>query len=125
MEVQWMYCAHAILVELLIVIAILGVLAAVIIPNVSKFTQSGAKAAGQSEMASVQTAVYAAMADNGTSTVTAATISSGGDMAPVCAPWLQGGLAKLKGSWVIGTDGGITGGTYAPWTFASPSIWHT
>ena len=37
------------LIELLIVIAILGVLAAVVIPNVQRFTQSGQKAAALQE----------------------------------------------------------------------------
>ena len=39
------------LIELLIVIAILGVLAAVVIPNVQKFTRSGMKAAGRNDYA--------------------------------------------------------------------------
>ena len=44
------------LIELLIVIAILGVLAAVVIPNVSRFTQSGQKAAAMQEKETIQTA---------------------------------------------------------------------
>jgi type IV pilus assembly protein PilA len=51
------------LIELLIVIAILGILAAVIIPNVSKFIGTSHVAAANSELAQVQTAAQAAAAD--------------------------------------------------------------
>jgi len=62
------------LIELLIVIAILGILAAVVIPNAAKFFQSGQKGAAESELGSVQVAVYAGMADNGVGTI------AGGDV---------------------------------------------
>jgi type IV pilus assembly protein PilA len=52
------------LIELLIVIAILGILAAVIIPNVTGFVLSGNIGAGNNEVASVKTAVQGFMADN-------------------------------------------------------------
>jgi len=48
----------------LIVIAILGILAAVIIPNVSGFITSGKIAAANSEVAAVNTAVQAYNAEN-------------------------------------------------------------
>jgi type IV pilus assembly protein PilA len=51
------------LIELLIVIAILGILAAVIIPNVSGFIKSGHVAAANSELAAVQTAANAYVAE--------------------------------------------------------------
>ena len=50
------------LIELLIVIAILGILAAVIIPNVSKFIGTSNVAAANSELAQVGTAAEAAAA---------------------------------------------------------------
>ena len=50
------------LIELLIVIAILGILAAVIIPNVSKFVGTSKVAAANSELAEVGTAGEAAAA---------------------------------------------------------------
>ena len=59
------------LIELLIVIAILGVLAAVVIPNVGRFTQSGQKAAAMQEMETVQTAVDAGMAEAGATSLAA------------------------------------------------------
>ena len=52
------------LIELLIVIAILGILAAVIIPNVSSFITSGKVSAANSELAAVQTAAEAYTSEN-------------------------------------------------------------
>ena len=53
------------LIELLIVVAILGVLAAVIIPNVGRFIGAGETEAQETELANIQTAVVAMMTDNG------------------------------------------------------------
>jgi type IV pilus assembly protein PilA len=52
------------LIELLIVIAILGILAAVIIPNVAGFITSGKVAAANAEVASLVTAQEAYSAEN-------------------------------------------------------------
>jgi len=52
------------LIELLIVVAILGVLAAVIIPNVGRFIGAGEEEAKDTEFANVQTAVVAMMTDS-------------------------------------------------------------
>lgn len=52
------------LIELLIVVAILGVLAAVIIPNVQRFIGAGEEEAIDTEFANVQAAVSAMMVDN-------------------------------------------------------------
>ncbi len=52
------------LIELLVVVAILGVLAAVAIPNVAKFIGRGAEEAAQTELANVQLAATAAMAES-------------------------------------------------------------
>ena len=57
------------LIELLIVIAVLGILAAVIIPNVAGFITSGHVAAANAELASIQTAAQAYYADNTAGTV--------------------------------------------------------
>lgn len=56
------------LIELLVVVSILGVLAAVVIPQVSQFMSRGEKEAAATELHNVQTAVLAMMADNGIST---------------------------------------------------------
>ena len=55
------------LIELLIVVAILGVLAAVVIPNVGRFIGRGESEAGDTEFANIQAAVVAMMTDNGVS----------------------------------------------------------
>ena len=60
------------LIELLIVVAILGVLAAVVIPNVGRFIGRGETEAGETELSNVQSAVVAMMVDNGLSQLPAA-----------------------------------------------------
>ncbi len=52
------------LIELLIVVAILGVLAAVVIPNVGRFLGKGTEEARKTEYHNVSTAVIAMMTDN-------------------------------------------------------------
>ncbi len=52
------------LIELLIVVAILGVLAAVVIPNVGRFIGRGETEAAQTELSNIQTAVVSMMVDN-------------------------------------------------------------
>ncbi|MFC2056286.1 type IV pilin protein [Chloroflexota bacterium] len=58
------------LIELLIVVAILGVLAAVVIPNVGRFIGRGETEAGQTELSNIQSAVVAMMVDTGLSVFT-------------------------------------------------------
>jgi type IV pilus assembly protein PilA len=53
------------LVELLIVVAILGILAALIIPNVATFMESGRVGAARAELSTLQVAVDGCMADAG------------------------------------------------------------
>lgn len=55
------------LIELLIVVAILGVLAAIVIPNVGRFIGRGQTEAAATELASIQAAVQAMMTDVGVS----------------------------------------------------------
>ena len=52
------------LIELLIVVAILGVLAAVVIPNVGRFIGAGTEEAKDTEFANIQAAVHSMMVDN-------------------------------------------------------------
>ena len=52
------------LIELLVVVAILGVLAAVAIPNVAQFIGRGESEAALTELANVQVAATAAMAES-------------------------------------------------------------
>ncbi|MFC1934206.1 type II secretion system protein [Chloroflexota bacterium] len=53
------------LIELLIVVAILGVLAAVVIPNVGRFIGRGETEAAETELSNMQSAVIAMMTDIG------------------------------------------------------------
>ena len=57
------------LIELLIVVAILGVLAAVVIPNVGRFIGRGETEAAETELSNLQSAVVAMMVDNGLTTL--------------------------------------------------------
>ena len=52
------------LIELLIVVAILGVLAAVVIPNVGRFIGRGEAEAKETEFANIQSATISMMTDN-------------------------------------------------------------
>ena len=58
------------LIELLIVVAILGILAAVVLPNVGGFLKTGNLAAANAEVAAVKTASAAFYADGGAFPVT-------------------------------------------------------
>ncbi len=65
------------LIELLIVVAILGVLAAVVIPNVGRFIGRGEEEAKETEFANIQAAVHSMMVDNElASLITPATLST-------------------------------------------------
>ena len=62
------------LIELLIVVAILGVLAAVVIPNVGRFLGKGESEAQDTEYATLQAALHAMMIDNDLATLPAANL---------------------------------------------------
>jgi type IV pilus assembly protein PilA len=64
------------LVELLIVVAILGVLAAVVLPNVIGLAGSGQTEAAKAEFVTVQTAMDTMMAQTHITTVTAVTVAT-------------------------------------------------
>jgi len=61
------------LIELLIVVAILGVLAAIVIPNVGRFIGRGESEAAATELENVQSAVLSMMVDQGLSRLEAPT----------------------------------------------------
>ena len=69
------------LIELLIVVAILGVLAAVIIPNVSRFFGAGEEEARDTEKSNVQLAMDAMMIDNGINAIPAMAFPDSGAVA--------------------------------------------
>ena len=59
------------LIEMIVVVGIIAVLAAVIVPNIGKFIGSGEAGAMDAEEESVQTAMNAMMAEQSITTVTA------------------------------------------------------
>ncbi len=64
------------LIELLIVIAIIGVLAAVVIPNVTGLVGQGETEGAKAELVTIQTAMDTMMAKEGLSSVTATEATS-------------------------------------------------
>jgi len=109
------------LIELIIVVAILGILAAVIIPNITKFLGVGQKGAAQGELGTVQQGAYAAMAEQGVGAIEGSAVhglvtATQGDIntnpAINLEDYVQGGLAGLKGAWNVTASGLIASGTY-------------
>ena len=100
------------LIELLIVVVILGILAAVIIPNVTSFVKKGQIAAANSELAQVGTAGQAAAAGTATGILPAPApgLTSVAGVAALLAPYDQG---VLKGVYYIKADGSIDTTTVA------------
>ena len=111
------------LIELLIVIVILGILAAVAIPQVTKFIKQGKVSAANSEVALVQTAMGAAMADGQVITLpgtggsalsvvlksgTPFLVATGYDV----SSYITGGNAALVGTYTFNADGTINVATY-------------
>jgi prepilin-type N-terminal cleavage/methylation domain-containing protein len=108
------------LIELLIVVAILGILAAVIIPNVGGFLKTGNVAAANTELENVRTAGMAYYADynawppnpGASDLVTAGYIAGTlkADYTWVAASGLITGVNKATGGWTgIQWDGGAGG----------------
>ena len=113
------------LIELLVVVAILVVLAAVAIPNVAKFITKGQDEAKATELANVQTAVVAAMAEAKLGEITDAepipedgpkgeedaNFGKGLDDLTVgdtsVGAYIQGGIDKIAYTYVIYKDGTV------------------
>jgi len=105
------------LIELIIVVAILGILAAVIIPNITKFLGVGQKGAAQGELGTVQQGAYAAMAEKGVGAIDGGNVSAAAGTINanpqiLLQEYLQGGLAGLKGAWAVTPTGLVDYGTY-------------
>ena len=99
------------LIELLIVVAILGILAAIVVPNLITFLGSGADQAACLELRMVKTAVIAhAAANNGTYPA---------DLA-ACAPYFEAG-AVIKGTYSGINTGAVTILTYPGTTTTPPT----
>jgi len=84
------------LIELLIVVAILGVLAAVVIPNVGRFIGRGQTEAAATELQNVQTAVISLMVDNQLSTLPNPVTTATKDMAAFPDPTSAVITVKVK-----------------------------
>ncbi len=93
------------LIELLIVVAILGVLAAVVIPNVGRFIGKGETEAAATELTNIQTAVISMMTDNEVSVLPTPQGTATSDMAdfPDTSPTAAAG-AGAKSKDVNGND---------------------
>ena len=99
------------LIELLVVVAILGFLAAVVVPNVGKFIGKGKTESYEVELHNVQTSVMALLADSTAGELDAA-VAATDDMSIVTA---DTGAKKLS-DYITGLDANnkITSGcTYA------------
>jgi len=99
------------LIELLVVVAILGVLAAVAIPNIANFMSKGQTEAAKTELANVQTAAVAGMADQNVSVVEAGTLSSAADLdvgSSTIGAYIMGGVGILKGTYAVTAGGVVT-----------------
>ena len=131
------------LIELLIVIVILGILAAVAIPQVTKFIRNGKVSAANSELALMNTAMGALMSDAQITNLTAA--SSGGptsitglicgqgtditihanvpDTIYKMSDYIQGGsVTSIKGSYTFGVNGVVSSATYPGLTWSSTTF---
>jgi type IV pilus assembly protein PilA len=101
------------LIEILIVIAILGILAAVIIPNIAGFITSGKIAAANSEVLSLRTAIRAYQAENNTNYPTGSAATFQADVLPYLS-------TTPKGTYTCDSSGVLTGTDNS---YASGLIW--
>jgi len=98
------------LVELLIVVAILGVLAAVVLPNVTGLTGEGQTEAAKAEMITIQTAMDTMMAKSRITSVTATAATSNMSAFPTGRPLYPDYLRTetTKGTYSCSTTGLVT-----------------
>jgi type IV pilus assembly protein PilA len=101
------------LVELLIVIAILGVLAAVVLPNVTGLTSSGQTEAAKAELVTLQTAMDTMMAKNSLTAVAATAATANMTSFPTGHALYPNYLrtATTKGTYSCSTTGLVTQAT--------------
>ena len=105
------------LIELLIVIIILGILAAVVAFNVGGFLGAGTLETAKTEMASVQTAIIAGMANISCGAIEEGSIIPSDTTKPInCAAGNFTLETYLKlpthGTWTWSTSGVVTSGNY-------------
>jgi type IV pilus assembly protein PilA len=91
------------LVELLIVIAIIGVLVGVVLPRVTGLIGYGEEEAAKAELVTVQTAMDTMMAKEGLTTVTATTATSDMSAFPAGNPLYSTPTGYLRSATTTGT----------------------
>lgn len=101
------------LIELLIVIAIIGVLAAAILPNITGLIGSGQTEAGKAELVTIQTAMDTMMAKESLKTVTATSATNDMSAFPTGKPLYPNYLRTktTKGTYSCDTTGLVTQAT--------------
>jgi len=92
------------LVELLIVVAILGVLAAVVLPNVTGLAGEGQVEAAKAELITVQTAMDTMMAKEGLTSVTGTSATSNMASFPTGKPLYPNYLRTTKSQGTYSCD---------------------
>ena len=101
------------LIELLIVIAILGILAAIAIPNIAGFIVNGNLSAANSELTAVQTAIQGYMSENppGSANALEDDDEVGNTATGIISLDEYLGTTQLKATYTVNANGEITGGT--------------
>jgi type IV pilus assembly protein PilA len=110
------------LIELLIVVAILGIIAAVVIPNISKFMVTGTLSAANSEVEQVKTAAlgYFAGAGNNTWAANSSALVTAGYISGTLKAdytfdtsygWILTGTPTVGGWSGVNFTGGVAGST--------------
>lgn len=89
------------MIELLVVVAVLGVLSAVAVPNIGKFMSKGKIESYAAELHNLQTAVMAMIADSTAGQLDQAYVTPTGDMGTICA---DGGTITLD-SYITNLNG--------------------
>lgn len=102
------------LIELLIVIAILGIIAAIVIPNAAGFMTSGRLNAANTEVANVKTAAVGYMAEYG----------DWPDTSDDLGDYLEGGTTNLKAKYDF-TNFSITSTSPTNWDGDTNITWDT
>jgi len=94
------------LIELLIVIAILGIIAAIVVPDVAGFTTTGALNAANTEAQNVQIAATGYVSENN---------AEWPDSSDDLGDFLEGGIANLRATYQFGGDAGIESVSNQEW----------
>ena len=96
------------LVELLVVVAILGVVAAIAIPNIGQFIGRGTEEAANTELHNIQLAVVAFQVENNGDIPATTNFPVADDM----DDYIIGGVAALQGTYTLVSDGTVTQTAY-------------